>query len=46
VATSLFAFMLENDWLGGLGVYVVLTAMTLCGMTLAYNLPETEWEHK
>ena len=45
VATSLFAFTLENNWLGGLGVYVVLIAISLCAMPLAYQLPEKEWEH-
>jgi len=46
VATSLFAFTLENDWLGGLGVYVVLIMTSLCGIPLAYKLPEKAWEHK
>ena len=46
VATSLFAFTLQNNWLGGLGVYVVLIAISLCRMPLAYMLPEKEWEHK
>jgi len=46
VATSLFAFTLENNWLGGLGVYVVLIVITSCGIPLVYKLPEKEWEHK
>jgi len=46
VATSLFAFTLENDWLGGLGVYIVLITIALCGIPLVYKLPEKEWEHK
>ena len=45
-ATSLFAYTLENDWLGGLGVYVVLITMSLCAMPFAYRLPEKAWEHK
>ena len=46
VATSLFAYTLENNWLGGLGVYLVLITISLCRMPLAYKLPEKEWEHK
>jgi len=46
VATSLFAFTLQNDWMGGLGVYVVLITISLCRMPLAYKLPEKEWEHE
>jgi len=46
VATSLFAFTLENNWMGGFGVYVALIVISLCGMPLAYQLPEKEWEHK
>jgi len=46
MATSLFAFTLQTDWMGGLGVYVVLIAISLCRMPLAYKLPEKEWEHK
>ena len=45
-ATSLFAYTLQNEWLGGLGVYVVLITMSVCGMPLAYMLPENAWEHK
>lgn len=44
--TSLFAYTLQNDWLGGSGVYVVLITVVLCGMPLAYRLPEKVWEHK
>ena len=46
LATSLFAYTLQNDWLGGLGVYLVLIAISLCGLPLAYKLPEGAWEHK
>lgn len=46
MATSLFAYTLQNDWLGGLGVYVVLVALSLCSLPLAYKLPENAWEHR
>jgi hypothetical protein len=46
MAASLFAYTLQNDWLGGLGVYVVLIAMSSCIFPLAYKLPEEAWEHK
>ena len=45
MATSLFAYTLQTDWLGGLGVYVVLITMSLCGVPLAYGFPKKEWEH-
>ena len=44
IATSLFAYTLQSGLFGGLGVYVILIAMTLCGMPLAYKLPEKAWE--
>ena len=46
MATSLFAYTLQNNWLGGLGVYVVLIAISLCRLPLAGKLPEKTWEHK
>jgi hypothetical protein len=46
MATSLFAYTLQNDWLGGLGVYIVLITISLCGLPLAYKLPEEIWKHK
>ena len=46
IATSLFAFTLQNDRLGGLGVYSVFIIMSLWGIPLAYKLPGKAWEHK
>ena len=46
MSTSLFAFTLQNDWMGGLGVYVVLITISLSGLPLACKLPEKAWEHK
>ena len=45
MTTSLFAYTLQNDWLGGLGVYIVLIAISSSGLRLAYKLPEKGWEH-
>ena len=45
LATSLFAYTLQNDWLNGLGIYVVFIAISLCVFPLAYQLPEEAWEH-
>ncbi|KAF9644584.1 MFS general substrate transporter, partial [Thelephora ganbajun] len=46
MSTSLFAYTLQHDWLGGLGVYIVLIAASLCGLPLAYKLPVNAWEYK
>ena len=46
MATSLFAYTVQSGLLSGLGVYVILITMILCGMPLAYKLPEKAWEHK
>jgi len=46
VATSLFAYTLQNDWLGGLGVYVILITLSTCGLPLVCRLPEKAWEHQ
>jgi len=46
MATSLFAYTLQNNWLGGFGVYVVLITISLCRLPLAGKLPEKAWEHK
>ena len=45
-ATTLFAYTLQNDWMGGLGVYVVFITIFLCIFPLAYKLPENGWVHK
>ena len=46
MAAPLFVYTLENDWLSGLGVYVVFITITLCGLPLVYKLPNKTWEHK
>ena len=37
--TSLFAFTLQSYWLGRLGAYAALIAISLWGIPLTYNLP-------
>ncbi|KAH8993669.1 MFS general substrate transporter [Lactarius deliciosus] len=44
-ATSLFAFSLENNILGGNLVYVVLLALVLVGLGVAVQLPRDMWKH-
>ena len=46
VSTTLFAYTLQNDWLGGLGVYVFFITISSCAFPLAYQLPEKAWEYK
>ena len=46
ISTTLFAYTLQNDWLGGLGIYVVFVTISLCVFPLAYKLPEEGWVHK
>jgi len=46
MATSLFAYTLQNDLLGGLGVYVALITISLSCLPLAHKLPEKAWEHE
>lgn len=46
MATPLFAYTLQTGLLGGLGVYIVFIAMSLCGIPIVYRLPKKEWEHK
>ena len=46
MANSLFAYTLQNDWLGGLGVYVIFIIISLCAFPLAYKLPREAWKHK
>ena len=43
MATTLFAYTLQNDWLGGLGVYVVFITISSCAFPLTYKLPEGAW---
>lgn len=46
MATTLFAYTMQNDWLGGLGVYMVFVTLTLCIFPLTYELPEKAWKHE
>jgi len=46
MVTSLFAYTLQNDWLGGLGVYVVFIILSSCAFPLTYKLPEEAWVHE
>ena len=46
MATSLFAYTLQNDWLGGLGVYVVFITISSCAFPLTYGLPGEAREYK
>ena len=46
MSTTLFAYTLQNDWLGGLGVYVVFITISSCVFPLAYQLPEKAWEYR
>ncbi|KAF9652374.1 MFS general substrate transporter [Thelephora ganbajun] len=46
MSTSLFVYTLENDWLGGAGVYVVLITLSIFGLPLARKLPQKAWEYK
>ncbi|KAI6032822.1 MFS general substrate transporter [Pisolithus orientalis] len=47
-ATSMFAYSLQHELLGGYAVYVVMIAITIVTMKLASALPEEvgEWEQK
>ncbi|KAH9054522.1 MFS general substrate transporter [Lactarius vividus] len=44
-STSLFAFSLENNILGGNFVYVVLLALVWVGLGVAVQLPRNMWKH-
>ena len=45
-ASSLFAFSLHNNILGGNFVYVVLLALVWVGLGVASKLPTNMWKHK
>lgn len=47
-ATSMFAYSLQHELLGGYAVYVAMIAITIVTMKLASALPEEvgEWEQK
>ncbi|KAF8269709.1 major facilitator superfamily domain-containing protein [Lactarius quietus] len=44
VSTSLFAFSLENNILGGNFAYIVLLATVCAGLWVALQLPRTTWK--
>ena len=46
MATTLFAYTLQDGWLGGLGVYIIFVLISSCAYPLTYGLPEEVWEHK
>jgi len=46
ISTSLFSYTLQHNWLGGLGVYVVLVMLPLCGLPLTFRLPRQTWGPK
>ena len=46
ISTTLFAYTLQNDWLGRLGVYVIFVTISSCAFPLTYKLPEKAWEYK
>jgi len=46
MSTSLFAYTLQHNWLGGYGVYIILIMTPLCGLPLTYRLPKGTWGHK
>jgi MFS family permease len=43
VSTSLFAFSLEHDWLGGYAVYLILFVISGLSLKLAARLPKEPW---
>ncbi|KAH9052776.1 MFS general substrate transporter [Lactarius vividus] len=45
-ATSLFAFSLDHNILGGNFVYIVLLAVVCVGVGIAVQLPDETWKHK
>lgn len=44
-ATSLFAFSLDNNILGGNFAYILLLGTVWAGMSLAVHLPAKMWKH-
>ena len=47
MSTSLFSFSVENNILGGYGVYVVFAILSFLAVLLATRLPSKIWEqHK
>jgi hypothetical protein len=43
--TSLFAFSLENNTLGGYLAYVVMLGVVSVGLGIATHLPNKTWKH-
>ena len=44
MSTSLFAASHEHNWLGGNGVYAIMTVMTCLTLIVANMLPKALWE--
>jgi hypothetical protein len=45
-ATSLFAFSLDKNVLGGNFVYVIMLGIVCVGLGVAVRLPKNTWDHK
>jgi hypothetical protein len=45
-ATSLFAFSLDNNVLGGNFVYVMMLGIVWVGLGVAVQLPKNTWDHR
>lgn len=46
LATSLFSLTMENNWLGGYAVYVILAGFAMVGSYVAKYLPHDVWQRK
>ncbi|EKM78039.1 hypothetical protein AGABI1DRAFT_42398 [Agaricus bisporus var. burnettii JB137-S8] len=46
LSTSLFSYSVQKNILGGYGVYLCMTVLSLLGLLLAVRLPEHVWEEK
>ena len=44
MSTSLFSFSVENNILGGFGVYVLFAVLSVLALRLATRLPSKMWE--
>lgn len=46
ISTSLFAFSVENNIMGGYFVYVVLLVLTCAALRVVFMLPKQVWQHQ
>ena len=44
LSTSLFSFSVENNILGGFGVYVIFATLSVLALLLASRLPSRLWD--